>query len=188
MVVPLKEFYMIRHGQSVANRDKFISGNLDSPLTDLGKEQAELARNDLEQLTIKPRIIVHSHLSRAADTAKILNGPYNLPMQETPLLGEQKLGDWETQDLEEIRQKWRDGEDPPNGETQQEFAERIGQGITYALEFENPVLIVCHGGVFRAFHRLYRQAIPPVVANCKLYHFTPKEDDSDFPWKIQPVA
>ena len=40
-MIPAKEFYMIRHGESVANRDRYFSGNLDVALTDLGKQQAE---------------------------------------------------------------------------------------------------------------------------------------------------
>ncbi len=39
-MIPAKPFYMIRHGQTEANRDLILQGQMDSPLTTLGREQA----------------------------------------------------------------------------------------------------------------------------------------------------
>lgn len=33
-------FYMLRHGQTVANAMGYLSGSLDTPLTSLGRQQA----------------------------------------------------------------------------------------------------------------------------------------------------
>ncbi len=177
---------MIRHGQSVANRDGYFSGNMDVELTDLGKEQASIARPHLENLTDKPLCIIHSHLQRARHTAEIMNQNLKLPMHETSLLGEHHFGDWHGEDWDIVRPHFFNGKNPPNGETHDEFMERVCKGINWALEFKGPVLIACHGGVFRAFNRLYNQPHQS-IENCVLYEFTPHEATPDFPWRIQPI-
>ena len=60
--------YLIRHGQSVANRDRTVQGIMDSPLTKLGIKQAKALR------PILPTKIDHiylSPLSRAYQTGLI---------------------------------------------------------------------------------------------------------------------
>ncbi len=186
-LIPAKEFYMIRHGQSVANRDQYFSGNLDVALTDLGKEQAALAGKVLDKLPAPPNLIVHSHLSRARDTATIMNQNLKLPMQEEPLIGEHHFGDWEKQPWSDIRPRFYAGENPPNGETHAAFHERIKKALTDILNNSPaPVLIVCHGGVFRAFHCLYSAPFER-TENAKLYHFKPKANAPDFPWDIDLI-
>jgi probable phosphoglycerate mutase len=184
MITP-KPFYMIRHGESVANRDGYFSGNMDVELTNIGKSQAETARRVVESLTIKPATIVHSHLSRARDTANIINKNLNLQMHETPLIGEHKFGDWEKEPWDKVRPRFYSGENPPNGETHDTFSTRIKKGINWAIEKDGPVLIVCHGGVFRGFNYLYNKEMHG-IKNCALYRFNPIKD-SIFPWQINLI-
>ena len=94
MPVPAKRFYMIRHGQTEANAAQRMAGWLDSPLTDLGRQQADHARKKVEALEDKPQIIVHSQLSRARETAAIINANLNLPMIEDEDYAEMHAGDW----------------------------------------------------------------------------------------------
>lgn len=190
MIAPLitpKPFYMIRHGESEANRDGYFSGNIDSQLTEIGRAQAATARDLIKDVGIKPDIIVHSHLSRARDTAGIINEVLNLEMIETELIGEHKFGDWERQLWEELSPQFRAGENPPNGETHIDFENRVQKGLNFALAQEESVLIVCHGGIFRGFQRIYDQNHIEGVQNARLYTFTPK-DDTDFPWEIELVG
>jgi broad specificity phosphatase PhoE len=187
MPLPRKEFYMIRHGQSVANRDQYFSGNLDVALTEKGKQQASLAGKILDKLSTPPRLIIHSHLSRARDTAAIMNQNLKLPMQESALIGEHHFGDWEKKPWGDIRPRFYAGENPPNGETHKAFHARIQQGLTHAIhQSPSPVLIVCHGGVFRAFHCLYNAPFEK-TENAKLYHFKPSQSTTDFPWEIKLI-
>lgn len=176
---------MIRHGQSVANRDGYFSGNIDVELTDLGKEQAVKARAHVEALETKPVRIIHSHLQRARHTAEIINENLKLPMHETPLLGEHRFGDWENRPKSVIHPRFFSNENPPNGETHDAFTTRARMGINHALSFEGLALITCHGGVFRAFSQLYGQEGDS--ENCVLYEFTPHEATPNFPWKIKMV-
>ncbi len=185
-MITAKKFYMIRHGESIANRDGYFSGNMDVELTDLGKEQAQQAITPVEALQPKPVQIIHSHLERARHTAEIINHNLQLPMYETSLLGEHHLGDWHGEPWDIIRPRFFSGENPPGGETHNEFAVRIRDGINWALEKDGPVLIVCHGGVFRGFYRLYN-AECDIIENCVLYEFTPDNSTPDFPWKVKAM-
>lgn len=183
MPIPLKPFYMIRHGESEANRDGYFSGNQDVILTEKGEQQARKAQPLIDKLSVRPSLIIHSHLRRAIDTAKIINEPYDIPMIANQNLGEQAFGDWEKQTWEHVREKWYAGQEPPNGETNTDFLNRIIKGFNQALSHEETVLIVCHGGVFRGFRTIYG-AKGESIENAKLYHFEPCHDTPHFPWQI----
>lgn len=181
--IPLKPFYMIRHGESVANRDGYFSGNQDVALTTKGIAQATQAQGAFTRLSIKPTLIIHSHLCRARDTARIINEPHDLPMIENADFGEHGFGDWEKQSWQNVREKFYAGEDPPNGETNKDFVTRITKGFNDALSRPEMVLVVCHGGVFRGFPMIYGHQ-GKSVENAKLYYFEPNKNASDFPWDI----
>lgn len=186
-MITRKKFYMIRHGQSIANEKQFFSGNVDVPLTDLGRQQAEIARAQVEALEEKPVHIIHSHLQRARHTAEIINQNLKLPMSQTNLVGEHHFGDWEHKPWDDLRPAFHAGENPPNGETHDEFMLRIQRGLNWALEIDGPVLIACHGGVFRAFYRLFNNSNNfKSTENCVLHCFNPI-DNEIFPWEIKSV-
>ena len=184
MPIPSTPFYMIRHGESVANLGQYASGHVDVELTEKGIAQAYAAQKIVDALELKPSIIIHSHLQRARNTAKILNENLKLPMVEDPMIAEQNYGDWEGKSWELTRQPTRDGIDPPNGETHAAFHERVRGAITnFVKSHPGPVMIVCHGGVFRAFGALYKTPMVG-IENCSLHHFVP-HDDAAFPWNIR---
>lgn len=187
-MLPAKHFYMIRHGQTDANANHIMAGHLDSPLTDLGRAQAETARKVVEDLPIKPVHIIHSHLSRARDTANIINTNLNLEMTEDGDIAEIFSGDWEGVsyiEQAEIAEGWATS-NPPNGETWKEFTARVHRAKQRALEIERqgPVLIVSHGGVFRAFGKIYKIETRSGFKNCHLYEFMPNPKQDSFPWKV----
>ena len=69
---------LIRHGETVWNREGRIQGHLDSPLTPEGITQAEACA-----LRLKTEIIDHiiaSDLERVRRTADILNASMKLPI------------------------------------------------------------------------------------------------------------
>ncbi len=188
-MITAKTFYMIRHGQSVANEAQYFSGNLDVALTDLGRTQADEARQIVEAMADehKPTYIYHSHLQRARNTAKIINTNLGLPMSETPLLGEQHFGDWEGQSWDDYDTNFRNDHNPPNGETNLQFAQRVRDGLNLALKQDGLALVSCHGGVFKSFSRLYDLPAKS-VKNCVLYKFIPAPDNEAFPWVIEEMS
>lgn len=179
-----KHFYMIRHGQTEANAAEIMAGSMDSPLTAKGRQQAYAVQKVVEKLSVKPKVIAHSHLSRARDTAGIINEVLGVPMMEDADLAELHAGDWEGvpwADCPDLLTGWPD---PPNGERFEEFMIRVSRGKNRHLEaHEGPVLIVCHGGVFRAFGKLYDLEVGGIIENCHLYEFEPNPDGGSFPWR-----
>jgi len=184
-MLPPIPFYMIRHGESEANVAQYASGHVDVALTEKGIAQAYAAQKIIDSLELKPSVIIHSHLQRARNTARILNENLKLPIVEDPLIAEQHYGDWEGQPWELTRQPTRDGIDPPNGERHVDFHQRVRGAITSFIETHpDPVMIVCHGGVFRALGALYSQPIHG-IENCSLHHFEPETANAAFPWNIR---
>ena len=179
-----KHFYMIRHGQTEANAAEVMAGSVDSPLTELGRQQAYAVQQVVETLSVKPKVIVHSNLSRARDTASIINEVLGVPMHEDADLAELHAGDWEGvpwADCPDLLTGWPD---PPNGEKFEDFMMRVKRGKNRHLErHEGPVLVVCHGGVFRAFSKLYELDVGGIIENCHLYEFEPDTANSVFPWR-----
>ncbi len=185
MPLPLKHFYMIRHGQTEANKREVMAGSTDSPLTELGREQAKSVQKVVSELKVKPKTIVHSDLSRARDTAHIINEVLNVPMHEEPDIAEIHSGDWEGRPWAECEDLLDGWPTPPNGETFDEFAERLRKGKKLHIEqHDGPVLLVCHGGVMRGFGAIYGLNTPGIFENCHLHEFHPDPENTHFPWQV----
>ncbi len=183
-MIPLKRFYMIRHGQTIANKERVMAGWTDSPLTEKGRRQAKEALTALHALETKPKTIVHSNLSRARDTAEILNTALNAPIHETKNLAEIHAGDWEGVSYDISYQPLVTGNNPPGGETYETFCLRVARGISHYMDsHDNPVLFVTHGGVFRAMGMFYGVTAYG-FKNCHLYEFEPNPDSKTFPWIV----
>ncbi len=69
-----KTLYLMRHGQTRFNELKRIQGVCDSPLTDLGIEQATKARDYFQELGLDFTAVYSSTQERAVDTAEIASG------------------------------------------------------------------------------------------------------------------
>lgn len=185
MVIPAYPFYMLRHGQSEANVANTVAGRgFDTPLTAQGRAEAESVREIVSGLETPPRLIVHSSLSRSRDTAYIVNRLLGLPTQEDPNLCEFDAGRLEGCPYSVFRELISKGENPPGGETHTVFRERIRAAITGAIsQNPSPVLLVSHGGVFRAFGEIYEFPLKE-IANCVLYEFEPVTIADKIPWRI----
>lgn len=185
MTLPAKHFYMMRHGQTEANAAEIMAGSTDSPLTELGREQAYAAQKVVKQLAPSPIKIFHSHLSRARDTAAIVNETLKAPMIEDPDLAEICAGDMEGRPWAECTDIFDGWVQTPGGEHPDDFFIRIKRAKKRALDEtrNGSPLIVCHGGVMRAFGAIYRADAPALFRNAHLYEFIPAADEN-FPWQV----
>lgn len=66
----MKHLYFVRHGQSQANVDRIFAGQSNTPLTALGRHQAEVAAQEIKDLGIDH--MISSPLSRTHETARII--------------------------------------------------------------------------------------------------------------------
>jgi uncharacterized phosphatase len=66
------DVYLVRHGQSTANRDGILQGQYDAPLSDLGRLQASQLGSWFAARKLDWDAVYCSPLSRARDTAMII--------------------------------------------------------------------------------------------------------------------
>ena len=93
------ELYLIRHGQSEGNISVV---SVDPPLTDLGKEQAQLVATRMSTLNIDA--VFCSPLTRALQTASFIGDALKLPYHVVPDLAEQwGNGPWDVLGSQEIQ-------------------------------------------------------------------------------------
>jgi 2,3-bisphosphoglycerate-dependent phosphoglycerate mutase len=72
---------LVRHGRSRADDEGVHEGRYDSPLTDVGRAEAEKAGKDLAARGFDCSVIIASPLQRAQSTAKILSKCLEAPLE-----------------------------------------------------------------------------------------------------------
>lgn len=153
--------YLIRHGQSTANKDGIIQGCKDFPLSEQGKAQAILLGQYLSEDNIDA--IYSSDLTRAYDTAQKVVGNRTLHIEKWEKLREVNLGPLEGKTRYEME---RDFPQLKNSrsilttglegtETITEITERCHY-ILHTLqtvhgEQDQDVVVVSHGGLISIF-------------------------------------
>ena len=146
-------FYLVRHGESEANAARRFAGQMDSPLTAKGRQQAEAVAAELAK--VKFDRVVSSDLSRTRDTAEVIARRQRVPVEVVPALREIDVGERTGQPFDEVRglPEWRDDGFVawPGGETLDQVLAR-SLGAIDRLARENPGRTICvvgHGGVNR---------------------------------------
>jgi broad specificity phosphatase PhoE len=162
----IRRLVMLRHGQTEFNAGSRMQGQLDTELSDLGREQAVAAAEVLAKR--QPLVIVSSDLRRALDTAVALGERAGMPVLVDTRLRETHLGDWQGMTHVEVdaaapgaRLAWRESPRwaPPGGESRVDVAARsrpvvselvAGQAEWGVDDPERPVVLVAHGGLIAA--------------------------------------
>ncbi|MGV0717045.1 glucosyl-3-phosphoglycerate phosphatase [Mycolicibacterium sp. XJ662] len=162
----IRRLVMLRHGQTEYNAGSRMQGQLDTDLSELGREQAVAAAEVLAKR--QPRVVVSSDLRRALDTAVVLGDRAGLPVLVDTRLRETHLGDWQGMTHLEVdavapgaRLAWREDARwaPHGGESRVDVATRAMPLVTelvadqpdWGLEApERPVVLVAHGGLIAA--------------------------------------
>lgn len=155
----LTRLYLVRHGETIWNREIRIQGHKDIPLSPFGERQSAALAARLACTEIDAAYA--SDLQRAVVTASILLGGRDLVAQLRPALREAAFGTWEGLTYEEVKQAYpeeyagrrlRPAEVAPSGgETLSEMVRRVQQVIDNIV-LEHPdqsVLVVSHGGPLR---------------------------------------
>lgn len=145
--------YLVRHGESEANAAGRFAGRTDSPLTELGKRQAEAVADALAPIRFDR--VVSSDLSRARDTAAAIARRQGLDVGTFPELREIDMGDAAGRLFEDARghpdwtpdgfMRW------PGGESLEAALERATRALDRIVA-ESPGRTICvvgHGGITR---------------------------------------
>jgi broad specificity phosphatase PhoE len=141
---------VVRHGQSEWNAVGRWQGQEDPPLSDLGRQQAQVAAGRIGSVDL----VVASDLQRAVETAAILAGALGVgPVLIEPDLRERHAGEWQGLTKTDIERDWpgwlAEQRRPPGFEDGGTFLARV-HGALERLATEHAgaeILVVSHGGV-----------------------------------------
>ena len=146
--------FMIRHGETEGNVQKLFYSQIDMPLTEKGRQQAEAIRPVLEKYKFDR--VYASDLSRALETAKlILPGCEPIPVPE---LRECQMGWIDGHTHAEIIGKYgylNDHYEPFGGESPDDMCKRLRVFLS-KVEAEGceKVAAVAHSGTMKAMIRI----------------------------------
>lgn len=125
--------------------------------------------------------IISSPLSRALETAQIVNKNLQLPLNIAPELCEHRLGNLEG--MAPRAQKTHEELDTSGAELLEDFQQRILLGLKKALDLPGPVLIVSHGGVYmKLAQKLSWPSIGILPNSYPLIHAPPSEYQDS--WRV----
>lgn len=147
------EIYFLRHGESLTNQEGILCGRTDIELSSKGLLQAqEFARS----CQIQFDHILSSPLRRALATAKeVAKLQSNVNVSTIDDLVEQDYGEWEGINFTSIQSVFLDALNPPMGESNQSFHQRLERLKAHLETYTGRILIVSHGGVGSHFMSLY---------------------------------
>lgn len=161
------KLYLIRHGESKSNRLGYFAGQIDAPLTELGREQARCVAEFFRDIT--PEAVYASDLSRATDTVRPTAQAHGLTVIPEPGLREIHAGDWEGMPFTELPERdpeqfrlWKTDIGRvcfPNGESVEGAALRAQEALRRLAERHSgqTVLAATHGGIIRALLAIWEQ-------------------------------
>ncbi len=184
-----RSFYFLRHGETDWNVQKRLQGHTDTPLNENGREQARAAIALLQNHPIDR--IVASPLSRAFETAEIVNAALKKPIETHEGLKERHFGLFEGKTHEEIeifaqenmhlipaRRNPSAPLDAPGAENYDTFRSRVVACVAELLTRHDGqnLLIVAHGGVYRTLCRHFWGETDQ-AKNAWPYHFHRENDN-----------
>jgi probable phosphoglycerate mutase len=174
-------FGLIRHAQTVWNREKRIQGHSDSPLTADGEKQASSWGKILSQFSWDR--ILASDTGRALATAEIINTYLKISLTTETRLREQDWGQWvgktvrqiEAQAPQVLEEQVYTGWNfcPPGGESRHRVLKRSQEALQEASgRYPGEIiLVVTHEGVVKSliYHLCGRKFLPGEPAILKSY-------------------
>jgi broad specificity phosphatase PhoE len=153
--------YLIRHGESMWNKEQRVQGREDPGLSAAGKRQAKAAAKRLKKEGIK--VVYSSDLRRAAQTAKTIADTARAKVVLMPELEEMILGAWQGKTIEEVKKyfpksyaAWKRSPSKariPGWEGVPKFTARVRRAFRSIIGNggDGNVCIVAHWGVIAAY-------------------------------------
>ena len=177
-------FGLLRHAETLWNRESRIQGHRDSPLTARGKMDADCWGRRLKRIAWDR--IFGSDLGRAVDTAAIINHHLKVPFEADARLREQDWGEWTAkptvkiidEELDKLDEAKRTGWQfcPPGGEDRVSVWQRSHNALVDAARKwpGHTILVVTHEGViknliYRLCNRLYAPGQPNLLESRHLH-------------------
>ena len=131
----MKRIILVRHGQTEWNIERRYQGQMDTELTEFGRQQMASTADLLHHAKVDR--VVTSPLKRAKESAEIVAAGLGLDVQVEERFREMHLGTWEGQSYSLGRGSERWFEPAPHGgETGEQFRGRIQSWLDENLHFD----------------------------------------------------
>ncbi|MEI5990110.1 hypothetical protein A5881_001603 [Enterococcus termitis] len=174
-----KTLYLMRHGETLFNQQKKIQGWCDSPLTEKGIKQAQIAGNYFKNQNITFDSAYASTSERASDTLEQVT---DQPYKRVKGLKEWNFGRFESES-ESLNPSLPYGDFfvAYGGEEEFQFRERVSQTLQELMkEAGETVLAVSHGAACRQFMRNWAHTSDidqkKPLSNCCILKFEFEDD------------
>lgn len=182
---------IIRHGQSTFNLQNRFTGEIDVPLTLLGKHEAFLAGKTLRETGVIFNDAFSSKLLRSIQSMKIIleviDPKKKISKCQSSALNERNYGNlqgFNKTETEEIYSKekvnqWRRNfySRPPGGESLEDTYKRVTPYYKNTIEplllSRHNVLIVAHGNSLRALMMYVENITPAAIESTEIFTGTP---------------
>ena len=185
---------LIRHGESLSNREGRVQGQADISLTDVGRRQATAVAAWCRSQPFPDRCeLWSSPLCRAQETAEIIGKSTGLPVNLKDDLVELNAGVFQGHLWDDLADRfpedvaqWRSGDidfQIPGGESRRQLAQRGRHALQSLLcRSARSIIVVAHGGILTAAlgllmgrdHALLAEAVErpftrlPALENCSV--------------------
>jgi len=160
--IPRTRLILVRHGETLLNREFRYVGTSDSPLSEHGRLQAEQLAKALSGLTFAA--VYSSPLQRAYCTAELIAARHAQAVQVLSSLVEGSFGSWEGMSRAEVLARssqdeqqllaWQQDPNlaPPGGESLAMISKRVLTTVEQLAQqhSEQAIVLVSHVGVIKA--------------------------------------
>lgn len=96
----IMEIYIIRHGQTVWNKERKLQGSTDIELTEEGRKMASLTGQGMKGITFDK--VFSSPLKRAYETAQLIHAESNVVIEIDERIREVSFGEYEGLNVDEM--------------------------------------------------------------------------------------
>lgn len=176
-----KTIYFMRHGETLFNSLHKIQGASDSPLTQRGIKQAEIAREYFNDLGIQFDAAYSSTQERASDTLELVT---DLPYERLKGIKEWNFGIYEGEPAHLVpRDQFNHYFKAFGGEDVDDVISRVKDALAYMVQGDEDetILAVAHGLILKVIYELFKETkqvedYEGSLPNCAILKFEYKED------------
>lgn len=168
----MMHLYLIRHGETIENVTGILQGHLPGTLSENGRWQARNLENEFAS-KLKPDFLYCSDLSRAVETASLLNADWQLPLFQSALLRERDWGELTGLPISQIPP----GPFPESVETIDAMLRRAGlflRQLYSTIGLDNQKVVVVSHGLFCRCLQSVTEGVPfrdvPRFQNAEVRH------------------
>jgi broad specificity phosphatase PhoE len=159
----MKRLFIVRHGETAFNSKGIWAGQVETKLTDKGKNQAKLAGLHIKDNLPQFDLLISSPYSRALDTASIIATELDYPINKivhNELFIERSYGKLEGKSNQVFfdKHEFKDIDEVEGAETVKQMHDRAMKALEYLkTRTENNILVISHGTFGRALYRVVKE-------------------------------